>query len=92
MAPTALSTAILLAAAHAERLPGHVGVVVALEQLQLARAADLLHEIVELVFVGEVVDQAVAQRVFGQERPLVDRRPRPRLSLLRRPSAIARTS
>ena len=40
------------------------------------------HAIVELVLVGEAVDEAGSQRVFRQERPLIDQRAHVRLGLL----------
>ena len=47
-------------------------------------ALQLGHEIVELVFVGDFVDQPDAQRVDRLERPLVDQRPHFRLALAAR--------
>ena len=50
-------------------------IVGALDATDLTRAvAQLRHPVVELVLVGQVVDQPEAQRVLGQERALVDER------------------
>ena len=60
------------------RLPRHRRVVFGVDVVGVLQ---LGHEIVELVLVGDLVDQADAQRIDRLERPLVDQRPDFRLAL-----------
>ena len=79
----------LRAPAHAGRFPRHRRVVLGVD---VVGALQLRHEVVELVFVGDFVDQADAQRIDRLERSLIDQRPNFRLALARGASAIASTS
>ena len=71
----------LRAPRDAGRAPRDLGVVFFLDELG---AAQVVVDVVELVLVGHFVDQAQAQRVHRQERPLVNQRAHLVLGLLAR--------